>query len=170
MYNKSMDSLETDLENLENAMRLFFQTMKRPQHWSHVMSRSGVSVDRPSAIILKTLLADQAHCRVQDLADRLGIEAPSVTRKTQELEQAGYLRRVPDADDRRAIDLHITHRGRLVAKRLWKAQREIIAEALERWEPSERQQLVKLFQRFSEDLVVVSATKRGQIRNSANRV
>ena len=151
--------MESDLEMLEIAMRRLFQTMKRPQTWVRVTTRSGVSIDRPSAVILKSLLTDQAHCRIQDLAGRLGIEAPSITRKTQELERAGYLKRVPDKDDRRAIDLHITPRGKTVANRLWKAQREIIEEALASWQPSERKQFVKLFQRFSNDLVSISVRK-----------
>lgn len=150
-----MDILDNDLETLDNAMRVFFQTIKRPQHWSHVTRRSGIIIDRPSAIILK-LLDAQSPCHVQDLADHLGIEAPSITRKTQELERAGYLRRSPGKDDRRAVDLRITGRGRSAAKRLSSAQREIIADVLQDWQPSERHRFARLFERFSRDLVNVS--------------
>ncbi|HVX47876.1 MAG TPA: hypothetical protein VHA05_00770, partial [Candidatus Saccharimonadales bacterium] len=82
-----MSSMENDLEALENAMRDFFQNMKRPQNWEHIKRRSGVAIDRPSAIILKSLLSTPAPHRVQDLADHLGIEAPFITRKTQDLER-----------------------------------------------------------------------------------
>lgn len=151
-----MESLENDLEILENAMRDFFQDMKRPQNWEHIKVRSGVVIDRPSAIILKSLLSAPAPCRVQSLADQLGIEAPFITRKTQELERAGYISRVQDKDDRRAVDLHITPSGRSITKRLWKVQRDIMAEALRQWKPSERRQFVTLFKRFSGDLITVS--------------
>jgi DNA-binding MarR family transcriptional regulator len=154
-----MDSLENDLEILENAMRVFFQIMKRPQNWSRITSRSGVTIDRPSAIILKLMLDQSAPCHVQGLADHLGIEAPFITRKTQALEQAGYLRRTPGRTDRRAVDLRLTGRGRSITKRLWDAQREIIAEALKDWQPLERQQFVQLFERFSNDLAIVSSSQ-----------
>lgn len=151
-----MDSFETDLETLENAMRRFFQTMKRPQNWALVASRSGVTIDRPSAVILKLLIENRVPCHVQNLADHLGIEAPFVTRKTQELERADYLRRVTDRTDRRAVELMVTPRGRAVSKKLWKAQRDIIAEALADWGQTDRRQFVRLFEQFSDDLATAS--------------
>ncbi len=151
-----MESLETDLETLETAMRRFFQTMKRPQNWARIATRSGVTIDRPSAVILKMVLNMPAPCRVQDLASHLGIEAPFVTRKTQQLQKAGYLRRGPVKADKRAVDLHLTPRGRAITNKLWKAQRDIIASALQQWQPSERRQFVELFERFSNDLEIVS--------------
>lgn len=163
-----MDSLEHDIEILENAVRLFAQTMKRPQRWAAVTSRAKIDIDRPSAVILQTLLlSERGFCRVQDMAVRLGIEPPSVTRKTQELEQAGYLRRVPDPADRRATDLHITGRGRVIAKRLWKAQRSMLADTLEDWNPADRRQFVKLFEQFSNDLLTASVERRPMGRQQA---
>jgi DNA-binding MarR family transcriptional regulator len=151
-----MTSLENDIEILENAVRSFVQTMKRPQRWSAVTARAKVDIDRPSAFILQTLLNKQRGCHVQELALQLGIEPPSVTRKTQELEQAGYLERVADPEDRRAVDLRITARGKAVAKRLWKAQHDMIAEVLQGWDVSERRQFVRLFKRFSDNLMAAS--------------
>lgn len=165
-----MQTIENDLEVLENAMRLFFQTMKRPQHWSRVTERAGIMIDRPAAGILKTLMTCPSPCRVQDLADNLGVEAPSITRKTQELEQAGYLRRVPDKNDRRVTDLHITRRGRSAANRLWKSQREIVAEILQNWDPAERRAFVQSFMKFSDELATSmphgrqTASHRGDVR------
>lgn len=147
-----MKRLETDLETLENAMIGFFRTMKRPQHWRLVTDRARITIDRPAAGILKAIMACPVPCRVQDLANMLSVEAPTVTRKTQELERAGYLRRVPDKDDRRATDLYITARGRSAAKKLWNSQRAIMANVLQDWNPAERQQFVQLFEKFSIEL------------------
>jgi len=141
------------MESLEEAMRLFFQTMKRPQRWAAVTAQAGVNIDRPAALILHMLIAHQGRpCRIQDLAIQLGIEAPSVTRKTQELEQAGYLQRIPDPLDKRAIGLKVTASGRNVGSRLWKAQRQAMRRALSGWPTVERQEFIALFQRFSNDL------------------
>ncbi len=163
-----MSPLNKDIEILENAVRLFAQTMKRPQRWAAVTSQAKVDIDRPSAVILQTLvLCQPSSCHVQELADRLGIEPPSVTRKTQELEKAGYLRRVADPEDRRAIDLRVTPDGRKVAERLWEAQRGIIAEALSGWSPDERRQFARLFQRFSDDLLTASVKEHPSARHGS---
>lgn len=159
-----MGSLENDIETLENAVRLFGQTMKRPQRWAAITAQAKVSLDRPSAVILHTLVfGEHTSCRVQDLAARLGIEPPSVTRKTQELEQAGYLRRVPNPADRRAIDLRVTPKGRDAANRLWDAQRAILSEAVKDWSPADREKFVRLFERFSNDLATAAGVPSGRV-------
>ena len=150
-----MSGLETDIEALDAALQSFFRTMKRPQRWADITSHAGIAVDRPAAAILHTLiLAEPKRLRVQDLADLLDIEAPSVTRKTQELEQDGYLWRLPDPADRRAISLHVTTRGRSVSKRLWKAQRDMMTQSLADWSAKDRRQFITLFERFSSELRV----------------
>jgi DNA-binding MarR family transcriptional regulator len=148
-----MEALESDLEKLEAAMRVFFQTMKRPQRWASITAQAGVSLDRPAALILHTLMLPRPQgWRVQDLAAQLGIEAPSVTRKSQELEAAGYIDRSRNPLDKRAIGLRLTPRGRAVSVRLRKIQRQATAQVLEQWAPSERRMFIELLERFSVDL------------------
>lgn len=60
--------------------------------------------------------------RQADLAARLGVEAPTVTRMVQRLERGGLVDRRPDADDARAMRIHPTPRARLleaVIRRVW---------------------------------------------------
>lgn len=148
-----MPDLRTDIDTLDEAMRRFFGAMKRQQFWADVVKRSGVAIDRPAAIMLRTLVAHEpTACGVHELAAQLGIEAPSVTRKTQELEEAGYVRRERDPADRRAVRLMVTSAGHKVAKRLGQAQRELIAATLAHWSPEDRAALIELLTRFSRDL------------------
>ena len=148
-----MDQLSVDLADLENALRLFFQTMKRPASWTRITDMAGVSVDRPAGAIIHVLLtARTERYHLQDLANVLGIEAPSATRKTQELERAGYIERVPDPKDRRAVSFSLTPAGRQVGKKIRAAQREYLSQALVDWPAADRQQFVRLFERFSADL------------------
>jgi DNA-binding MarR family transcriptional regulator len=151
IYTVAMDSLESDLKTIEESMHLYFQTVKRPQNWASLTAQAGSQIDRPAFFILHTLMVQPEHSRVQDLATRLGIEAPSITRKTQELEEAGYLRRVPDPTDRRAITLELTAKGRGLGEKVWKAQRAGVRKVLIDWPATEREQFVKLFTRFSQD-------------------
>lgn len=148
-----MSSLEEDVNIVEDALRAFAKTMKRPQAWAHVTAQTGISLDRTSAGILHVLIMHEpASMRLQDLANRMGVEPPFVTRKTQLLEELGYLKRVPDPNDKRAIGLHVTAAGRRVAAKLWKAQRQAISQTLNKWPADDRAQFAKLLERFSTDL------------------
>lgn len=159
-----MDALESDLENLETAMRVFVQTMKRPQHWTHITDKAGIKIDRPAAVILHTITTTRSQgWRVQDLAAQLGIEAPSVTRKTQELERAGYLRRNRDPLDKRAIGLQITTLGRSTDIRIRKAQRQVIGQAISQWPVVDRRNFISLFQRFGNDLANLQLSSKTNI-------
>jgi DNA-binding MarR family transcriptional regulator len=148
-----MGSIESEVFQLENALRAFVQTIKRPQQWAYVTSAAGVQLDRPAAMVLQTLiLHEPKELGVQDLALLLSIEPPSVTRKTQELERAGYLRRLRNSQDRRAIRLEVTSEGHTIAERLWQAQRQSMSQVLKNWSSSDRQHFVSLFARFAEEL------------------
>jgi len=150
-----MAALEADLEVLEAAMHSFFQTTKRPQRWAALIGRAGVNIDRPGALVLHLLKSRQDHqCRLSDIASHLGIEAPSVTRKTQELEAAGYVVRHTDPTDKRAISLRLTPLGQEVSIRIHKAQRETVREAIKGWPASDRRQFAALFERFSRDMAL----------------
>lgn len=148
-----MSSLEKDVEQLERALQTFSQSVKRPQRWAAITAHAGVAIDRPSAVVLHVLLSHEPRqLRVQDLAHQLGIESPSVTRTTQALERNGYLERVPDPKDRRAVTLHVTAAGRKLAKRLWTLQRADISTVLADWPQAERHQFITQFERFSREL------------------
>jgi DNA-binding MarR family transcriptional regulator len=154
-----MSAVETDVEALQMAMRSLFQTLKRPNYWGLVMKRSGVELDRPAAVILHLLVSHDKSLRVQDVADHLGIEAPSVTRKTQELEKSGFLKRVPLADDKRVVTLHITPKGRKANKQIWKVQHTMLADVLRHWTAKEREQFIAHFARFSDEFAHRTASQ-----------
>jgi DNA-binding MarR family transcriptional regulator len=158
-----MSSPETDMDRLEEALRSFFQSMKNPQRWTQVTQAAGIQLDRPAGTILHVLAHHlPKQLRVQDLASILGIEPPSVTRKTQELEQAGYLERVPDPQDRRAVSLHLTPAGLKVANKLAKIQQDALKTAFAGWSASERQQFASLLERLTQDLSLsYNTTKKG---------
>ena len=160
-----MLSTQSESIQLENAIRAFFQSIKRPQYWSYITTAAGVHLDRPSAVILQTLMLQQPKkLGVQDLALLLGIEPPSVTRKTQQLESAGYLRRWRNPSDRRAVSLEVTKEGREVAQQLWKAQRNSMNQVLKSWSSSDRQNFVQLFERFANELNAATDTNEHTIK------
>jgi DNA-binding MarR family transcriptional regulator len=128
--------------------------MKRPQAWMAITERADVTIDRPAATILLVLSGHEPnHCHLRELTNQLGVEAPSVSRKVQQLEQAGLIARKQDASDHRVFDLRVTKEGSLIVKRIQEAQRYIIDQVLSAWPLVERQQFIRLFEKFSYDMV-----------------
>ncbi len=68
-------------------------------------------------LVLSALQRDQWRSQ-HDLAAALGIEGPTLTRHLDALEQAGFVVRVRDAGDRRAVRVEPTEAGRELHRRL----------------------------------------------------
>lgn len=61
---------------------------------------------------LLLVVSERRHSTCAELAPRLGISASSITRQADRLVQSGHLTRQPDPDNRRAVLLEPTDRGR----------------------------------------------------------
>jgi DNA-binding MarR family transcriptional regulator len=154
------EALTDNLETFEDSMHLFISTMKRPQSWSLITEMANLDIDRPAATILLVLIAqDSKICRLHDLAEHLSIEAPSVTRKVQQLESAGLVIRQQDDQDKRAYDLKATKQGHQAAIKIRNAQRQMISKVFSGWTNDERKTFVNLFERFSKDMSSLYNTK-----------
>jgi DNA-binding MarR family transcriptional regulator len=57
-------------------------------------------------------LAQDGPLRLNDLASRMGVSAPTASRSVDVLESLGLVHRSPDPDDRRALSIELTMEGR----------------------------------------------------------
>ena len=153
----------TDVSDLDSAIRAFFLSFKRPGYWSQLSTLAGVSLDRPAAGILQYLSVN-GDCHVQDLAKRLGVETPSITRLSQALANRGYVKRLPDEQDRRAVILSLTPTGRKTAQALRQAQQQLIDKAISHWSATDKQRLTELFERFSQDFIEASSYGLNEVK------
>ena len=147
-----MPALKEDIDDLDAALSSIVQTMKRPRTWAVLTRRADLTIDRPGAIILGILVLQPGNWRLHDLAERLSVEAPTITRKIQQLELAGLVYRERDEKDGRAFSVRISEKGRIVARKIETAQRQILEAALQDWPSTDRQQFIKLSKRFGDDL------------------
>jgi DNA-binding MarR family transcriptional regulator len=97
---------------------------------------------------LRTLSAGPR--RISDIAARLGIVPRSATSVVDELEAAGLVHRRPDPDDRRAILAALTDQGAGLLEALRARRRAGLAELLDRLDPAEQAELIRLLARLSE--------------------
>lgn len=81
------------------------------------MARQGVDLNFTQFLALKMLGQDERLTPVE-LARALYYNPGALTRLLDKLEQRGYLKRIPDPVDRRALRLELTAQGRHLRKRL----------------------------------------------------
>ncbi|HWG67587.1 MAG TPA: MarR family transcriptional regulator [Rhodanobacteraceae bacterium] len=81
------------------------------------MTRQGVDLNFTQFVALK-LLGHEEPLTPVELARALHYNPGALTRLLDKLEQRGYLKRVPDPVDRRALRLELTAQGKSLRKRL----------------------------------------------------
>jgi len=87
-----------------------------------------------------------------ELARRIGVEVPTITRASQRMEAAGLLARTPDESDRRVVRIGLTARGQALRDELPGLLDRAAEQALTGLTETERGQLVALLRRVAENL------------------
>ena len=112
---------------------------------------AGVRVDRGGAALLSKLQASaDGSLRVTALAERLGVDTPTVTRKIQQLERLGLVARDADPDDGRAHRIRLTADGIETLVRLTEAKHRWLATLLEGWSTEDRTTFATLLGTFAD--------------------
>ena len=143
-----------ELDAIEEGLRALHQASFQHKGWSRLAEQAGTTLDRPGAAVLKTIVGCGKHkVTVQSVAQHLGIEAPSASRKVQQLEDAGLLIKEPDAQDQRARNLHITDAGRRELEKLHAAKRAQLAKVFSNWSTDERKHFANLLKKYSQELL-----------------
>jgi len=98
------------------------------------------------------LRGDETSLRITDVAARLCIDAPAVTRKAQQLERLGLVSRARDADDARAWRLRLTQEGHQVVGQFLLARHQWLTTLLTDWPLGDRREFARLLSRFAGDV------------------
>ncbi|HET6743222.1 MAG TPA: MarR family transcriptional regulator [Kribbella sp.] len=113
---------------------------------------TGLALDRPAMSILLTLSMAGTPLRVGEIADRMQVVGPHVTRQVQALEQRALVRRVADPSDRRASLIEATEAGAEAASRYTSTIvgwfRGVIAD----WPEQDRSELGRLLSKLADDV------------------
>jgi DNA-binding MarR family transcriptional regulator len=87
-----------------------------------------------------------------DLARRLGLATPTVTRTATRMEAAGLLRRRPHERDRRLVRLFLTDRGRALREVIDREREELSRRALASLDQDDRAALVRILDHVRRNL------------------
>jgi DNA-binding MarR family transcriptional regulator len=86
------------------------------------------------------------------LAQRLGVKAPTMTRTVGRMEAQGFLERRPDAGDARLIKVYLTENGRQSVERIQCAISASSEQAIQDFSDKEVRTLVKLLKLLDRNL------------------
>ncbi len=93
----------------------------------------------------------------RELAGRLHVTPGTLVPLIDRLEEQGYLRRVPDKEDRRLTWLELTPKADRLFQRLWGMGAARISAAIAQLVPKDRAELKRLMTRVAEHLEAGSA-------------
>jgi len=129
--NSPPDEPADGLQSLEREFRRFAMNHSRFKH-----QIGDGRVDRLALMLLGTL----SHCgpsRLSALAERCGFDPSTVSRQVADLEKEGLLERATDPDDRRAVLLKASPKGRRLLQRLQGGSRQRMQRMLGDWTEQE---------------------------------
>ncbi|MBN9790773.1 MarR family transcriptional regulator [Pseudonocardia sp. TMWB2A] len=116
------------------------------------VAAAGIDVDRPALSVLITLQTAGGPLRVGEIATRMQVVGPHVTRQVNELERRGLVHRVADPADQRARLVELAPGG---ADAVGRYLREVLgwfSGAMAGWSEQDRTDLARLLGRMVDDL------------------
>ena len=146
--------ITVEIEQIQSSLRLVSQSINQVRVHEELLRAAGVRLDRAGvALLYKLQLHADTPFRVTSLAALLGVDAPTVTRKVQQLERLGYVARDADPDDRRASLIHLTPSGHDTLKRVLVAHRDRLTRLLKDWDVDEVRHFAVLLEKFSQSVL-----------------
>lgn len=109
------------------------------------------SLDRSAYLILRLLLAERSES-VNVIADRLRLDASTVTRQVIALENAGHVTRRRCTDDGRSTIVEPTAAGLAALEATRAARSGVYEDVLADWTPADRHALATLLARLNASL------------------
>lgn len=137
---------------IESALHSLARRLKQARLHDYICRQAGDGVDQAGLAVLYVLHGAEDSQRITDVAAQLGIDAPAVTRKAQQLERLGLVSRTRDADDARATQLRLTPEGRRVLTQFLLARHRWLATLLADWPAGDRSEFARLICRFADDI------------------
>jgi DNA-binding MarR family transcriptional regulator len=149
------------IAQIQESLQIMSQSMNQVRAHEQLLQAAGVRLDKAGiALLFKLERHGDSPLRVTDLADLLGVDPPTVTRKVQQLERLGFVTREADAEDGRATRIQLTQAGRDSLDRVLAAHREFLARLFEPWSEKELTTFASMLKRFSQTVRLEMETNR----------
>jgi DNA-binding MarR family transcriptional regulator len=128
----------------EETLLILFDRLRRIALGHNPLEDRGVT--GPQLTLLQSV-ATSPGCGIQEIADGLGLTAPTVSVAVRRLEEAGLLERQPDPADGRAVRLFLTDQGQAMQQRAQSFRLDKMRRLLAGLAAGEQEQLLSLLER-----------------------
>jgi DNA-binding MarR family transcriptional regulator len=136
----ALHSIETEMAVLARSLELLRRR-----------GRIHRDMDRAGYLLLRTL--DEAGpLSINSLAERVGLDASTVTRQVAALERDGFAERQIDATDRRCCIVLPSAGGRRLMREVQRRRRERFEVMLTGWSDAERAELGRILARLNRSI------------------
>ena len=142
---------ESDTRRLKMALVDVYRILNSSRVRAATTRRSAVNISAVAGGVLRHVL-EEGPIRPVDLAQRVRLRPPALSRHLKNLEAEGCIERVPSPGDGRGALVRVTRRGRSAIERLEQTEDQIMNEQLQDWDPQEMKQLLTLLDRLITDL------------------
>ena len=128
------------LDRIEKALEVVHQIAER-----ELLAASRTDGDGLTAAQIRVLRHVHLHRRpsVRSIAEGLMVSPPAATQLVNKLVAKGLVARSERKEDRRAVDVELTPRGRRLARRLMAERRKHLSRLLSRMPAAAREELVR---------------------------
>jgi DNA-binding MarR family transcriptional regulator len=110
-----------------------------------------VSITQTQIFTIMTI-AEETPIRLSKLSQKLNISAPTVTGIVDRLEKLDYVKRIPDREDRRGINVDLTTKGRALAQKFKSTIKSKWKELLVKLREGEQEQYVAILRKIQRDM------------------
>jgi len=104
----------------------------------------------PAQLFVLMFLEEHPVCRPGDISREMGIAAPTATGIVDRLERDGYVRRIPDEQDRRAVNISLAENGIEFLKDMRRKKYERTCRILNVLTPEDRENYVRILKKLLE--------------------
>lgn len=121
-----------------------------------LLANSGFDINFTQVRVLR-VLSQSESIGATELARTVEHDGGALTRMLDRLQDKGYVARRPNAKDRRAIEVHMTDKGRAVWNSMQACVKQINAEVLDTLNDAEQSQLFDMMHRIRDRLDALAA-------------
>jgi DNA-binding MarR family transcriptional regulator len=152
-HDQNVTPANGDLDRIAASLQILQRAFNQARSHEQLLQEAGVRVDRAgSALLYKLHVHPGVSLRVTTLAELLGIDAPAVTRKVQQLERLGFVSRENDPEDKRATRIQLTDAGEETMQLVLAAHKKRLARLFHGWTSEELQNFSSSMGRFADAL------------------
>lgn len=143
---------EDQIAALTRSVQAFGRMVSQGRVTEAVLKKARIELSKADLQVLRVLQETSGGIRPGDLADRLFVDAPTITRRVQLLEARNLVRRATDPLDGRAQLVQLTANGTRTVERAMTAYHRWLESVLAQWSDTERRELARLLERFTNDV------------------